>query len=402
MAVYAWCTLCRSREEICSQSDSHRAQGKILWRADFLLGGRYGRRIRKTYPSGVTKKEVETYEAIAIADFARSKVLPQTGTKSKMLFPDVLDKYVDEQVSLYVKGAKREAHQFFKAREYWGNRPISSITGEDGSNYVIRRLKDKVKDQRKQIPGLEPRNLPSIKKTTVNRELGALKVFFSWCVTHKYILESPFSEVKKFEVKKSKKKPLSEKEIELLKQTAVETFKDPDLADIIDVGIDTGFREANLRDLGPKCVVGDRVWAFDAKSGDDYSVPLTARTKAIIQRRATSGEVRFLNFKNFKKRWNRLIQACGLYLSRGNPDNITLHSLKHTFVKRCLERGIPAQYVSKWANHHSVDFTLEHYWNPSDQDEAEQIRKLEAASRVDTSMTPKLSLESNSHQNRSI
>lgn len=360
MAVKGWCKLCRAREEQCSLPDSHRAQNKIVWRASFRLGGRYGQQIRKVFKPGISKKDAETYEAIAVADYARGKFLPRAGSKSKMLYADFLDLYIETHVAVSMKGAKFEKYRFAQSRLMWGARPISAIQFEDAEKYILGRLKN------------------GVLKSSVNREIAAHKVAFNWAVQHEYLIESPFSKIKKFKETRMKKRWLSNEEILLVLSTA-EQLKDFDMVDTVIVAIDTGFRDANLRGLEARNLTGERVWAIGTKSGNDYSVPMTGRVKDTLSRLSkVRGHGKLLNFVNFRKRWHRLVEAAGLYRPERHPDNVTVHTLKHTFVTQCLERGIPVEVVSKWANHHSVDFTVKHYWHPSEKHESEQIKKLEA------------------------
>ena len=60
-----------------------------------------------------------------------------------------------------------------------------------------------------------------------------------------------------------------------------------------------------------------------------------------------------------------------------NIQNVTIHSLRHTFATNCLEANIPIKQVSEWLGHSSIEITLNTYTHINTKFELENKRKLD-------------------------
>lgn len=350
--VYAWCVKCLARENLCTNAESHRAQNQLRWRVDFYLGGRHGKRVRQTMKEGVTKKEAEKYEHLSIADYERSQILPVVSQKSKMKFKEFIDVYFKEHVIRYLKGAVEEEYRLRFLMNMWKDRPLHSIKHEDGELYIGKRLEE------------------GIAKTTINRELVSIKSMFNWAVDNGYVAKNPLLKVKRFKVDVIRIRWLDDQEIELLKE-GCRKLKDFDLEDLIVVGLNCGFRDANLKALTPKSILGNRLQALKTKSGKPYDVPISdvlqERLDKLIRMRAPKA---LLNFRNIRSRWDQLIKFVGLHKPKRDPNNVTIHTLRHTFAAQCLRRRVPLNVVCEWLGHYSIEFTRKHYGHlcPKEED----------------------------------
>ncbi|MDR3216258.1 MAG: tyrosine-type recombinase/integrase, partial [Clostridiaceae bacterium] len=61
---------------------------------------------------------------------------------------------------------------------------------------------------------------------------------------------------------------------------------------------------------------------------------------------------------------------------------ITVHSLRHTFITRCAERGIHPKAAQKWVGHADPKLTTEVYTHINGDFEAEQIEILNGRKKV--------------------
>jgi len=57
-------------------------------------------------------------------------------------------------------------------------------------------------------------------------------------------------------------------------------------------------------------------------------------------------------------------------------ENITIHSLRHTFVTRCIEKGIKLTTIQKWVGHSSIKITSDIYGEIQTEFEREELDKL--------------------------
>ncbi len=57
-------------------------------------------------------------------------------------------------------------------------------------------------------------------------------------------------------------------------------------------------------------------------------------------------------------------------------ETFCLHSMRHTFATRALERGIPPKVVQSYLGHSTIDVTMNIYTHVTAELEREEIRKL--------------------------
>lgn len=338
--VYQWCTQCLGRD--CANESSHRAQRLLQYRADFRIGGRFGKRIRKMFDN---KKDAEAYQYVTLADFKRGTFLPVD--KSPVSFEEFYKDYEEKHIIRHMKGAREEKYRLGSFRAMFNKYPMTQF---------------KLKDWDKYLPVLEQKN----SKVTINRYLTSIKIMFNWAVKNKYIKENPFTEVRKFKVDDVRARWLDDGEIEkILAQCTMQ--KDLDLRDILVFALNTGFRRANLERVTAHDIFGQRVQATRTKSGKPYDVPINQESATLINRLVLarpSGPL--LNFKNFRKRFDAVV----------TDSSVTLHTFRHTFAAQCLKRGIPIDRVCKWLGHHSMEFTRSRYGHLSPNQEHIEINLL--------------------------
>lgn len=342
--IYKWCVDCGGRT--CYQEDSHRAARAIQYRADFMLGGRYGKRIRKLF---FTKKDAESFEYITLADYKRGTYLPRD--TSKTLVNEFIDQYLDKQARVYMKGFKEEEYRLKAFREMFGSRPLNSITQGDWDRYLKTHISDKA-------------------KTTFNRELTSLKTMFKWGVNNSYLKMNPFTNSKKFKEEVIKVRWLNDAEIQNI-LTECTKQGDLDLRDILVVALNTGFRLANMVHLTANDINNQRIEAKKTKSGKAYQVPINKELANVLNRlisRHSTGPL--LNFSNIKKRFRMVV----------TDPTVSLHTFRHTFAAQCLKRGIPIDRVCAWMGHHSMEFTRAHYGHLCPSQESIEIELLNLGS----------------------
>lgn len=324
--IYIWCVECGGRK--CFQENSHRASRAIKYRADFMLGGRYGKRMRQLFS---TKKDAEAFEYVTLADFKRGTFLPKD--TSKTLTNAFVDEYIEKRVKVYMKGCIPEEYRLKAFRDRFEVRPLNSLSLADWEKYVKERLEK------------------GISKTTINRELTGIKTMFKWGVDNGYLKINPFNKAKKFKEEVIKVRWLNDAEIQSVLAECTK-LGDLDLRDIIVVALNTGFRKANLMQVTANDIIGNRIEAKKTKSGKAYQVPINRELANTLNRlvsRHSTGPL--LNFYGVKRRFRKVVK----------DSTISLHTFRHTFAAQCLKRGIPIDRVCAWMGHHSMEFTRAHY-----------------------------------------
>ncbi len=76
------------------------------------------------------------------------------------------------------------------------------------------------------------------------------------------------------------------------------------------------------------------------------------------------------NERQVQKEFKMICQELGF-------EKITIHSLRHTFVTRCIEKGIKLTTIQKWVGHSSIKITSDIYGDIQSEFEREELAKLD-------------------------
>lgn len=128
---------------------------------------------------------------------------------------------------------------------------------------------------------------------------------------------------------------------------------DHEMADLVTVLVDTGFRLSEALRLDHTCIneATNQVTTYVTKGGKPRSVPMTKRVQAVMRRRLGVTAFR-LSKDTAARRWAAARRA----LPEPMRD-IVLHSLRHTCASRLLAAGMDIYRVKAWLGHASVTTT---------------------------------------------
>lgn len=204
--------------------------------------------------------------------------------------------------------------------------------------------------------------------STVNREIGFLKAFFSKAAEWEYINKSPAARLKLF--KQSKRRVprfFTEEEVDLVlhKSKKISSY----LHLIILTGVETGLRKSELIHLSWKDINLDNLSIIvQAKSNwhpKDYeirSIPIGTELALELKKHKLKQEgiTRWVfptvygtvRRNNLGRDFKRLLKKCGLYEQR-----MGWHTLRHTFASHLVMKGTPLKTVSELLGHSSTRTT---------------------------------------------
>lgn len=189
---------------------------------------------------------------------------------------------------------------------------------------------------------------------TINRKLAALSKMLTIALHEGAILKRPH-----MERKKESEGRLEWWTVDMEKNALAwcEQMGRHDLADFIQVSIDTGMRISETLRVRKRDIDWDQgnglLFVWESKSGKSRSIPLTRRAAAIYKRRLDAEDRAFIMTKwTVTHWWRQMIEHIGAE-GMGTP-----HTLRHTFCSRLVQRGIPLKEVQELAGHSSLSVTM--------------------------------------------
>lgn len=299
------------------------------WRADFYVGGRGGRRVRKVFP---TKELAEAMER----DW---KLREFRGDLVQVREDILLFEFIERYVELYSPGKtdntrKLDGYIFAHIKEFFGNRTIRSIVAEDVEAYKATRLR-------------------SVKKRTVNRELDLLKSLMARGVEWAYVSKSPAEGVRRYKVDVEEPAFLTQEEgarLIVAVEGQMKTF--------VALALHTGLRKGELFALKWSDVGKGELRVRKSKGKRFRVIPLNVVAAGVLTRHPhhiTSPYV-FCGAKG--KPWVDVRKSFQTALDDAGLPHIRIHDLRHSFVSNLVMAGVDIRSVQELAGHASIATTM--------------------------------------------
>jgi len=202
--------------------------------------------------------------------------------------------------------------------------------------------------------------LDVVKPQTVTTELNCLHHFFRHAVSMKYITVNPTQEIQKPKAAK-KKTPrfLTKDEI-----TSLVAECSPNLGNIVTVLLNIGLRWGELQNLEWSDIdwknktVHVRVKENWSPKGDERRVPLNESAQTVLRDLPRRSNWIFStstgNHVRQQGTWTAFKKAC----QRAKLENVTLHTLRHTFASHLVMAGVDLTTVSKLLGHKDISTTM--------------------------------------------
>ena len=219
---------------------------------------------------------------------------------------------------------------------------------------------------------------------TINRRLVALRRYFKWAKQSRLCLDNPFDILEGYRVNEQKgvaPKWLDEKEQLALLRSVRQTDNRRDLA-IIQVLRRTGLRVSELVDLRlDDITIGERsgnVRVREGKGSKARQIPLSNDARQTLsgyleERKDRKEEKVFLGQRGpltEKGIWDVVKK----YAYKARLENVTTHTLRHTFGKNLVNVGTPLDQVAILLGHESIE-TVRIYVTPSEKDLEKAVRR---------------------------
>jgi integrase len=284
-----------------------------------------------------TKREAKQVEAMERHKIMNEvKLTPQEKT-AKMMLSEAINKVYDVRWK-HNKDASGSLERAELILKIMGDIAIGSI-GEGEVNGLIGHLEKKQRSA-----------------GTINRYLAALKTIL------KHFKQS-WDDIKLRKENKGRIRVLSPKEeaevLKLLRNAPNGNRRVyyPDVADLVEVLLDTGCRVSEILNLRFDDVNFETnlisIWVN--KGDRPRSIPMTSRVGRILSNRKATNPIMPFSINVFQadKVWIWVRKSLGLQ----DDKEFVIHALRHTCASRLVNRGIDLYVVKEWLGHSSIQVT---------------------------------------------
>lgn len=284
-----------------------------------------------------TKREAKQVEAIEKQKLMNEATMSPQERAAKMLLLDAVQVVYDAKWK-HGKDADRSHNRAKNMATLIGNVPLGAINDDVVSDLVAKL------EKKQALTG------------TINRYLAALKT----------ILKHNKQSVDHIKLRKERKgriRTLSRQEeesvIKLLRNTKHNNrrYFYPDVADLVEVLVDTGMRlnEALALNYDDVNFSANLISIWYNKGDRPRSIPMTKRVRSIMEARKISGAVKPFNLKDYQAenawRWARK------EMKLEKDTEFVLHALRHTCASRLVNKGIDLYVVKEWLGHSTIQVT---------------------------------------------
>lgn len=200
---------------------------------------------------------------------------------------------------------------------------------------------------------------------TRRRKLTSLKNFFQFLESENLIKNNPVKNIAMPKVKEKEPSYLTEVELRklmgIIKKDKSKHQKRNEL--IVTIFIETGIRISELVNLDVGDIdVKSKTIIVKRKGGQKQSIPINAKLarkiKQVYKNKETGEPLFFSSFKKriTQRRVGMLIQKY-LKLAGITKPNISVHSIRHSFCSRLLEKGVNLKTIQILAGHKNISTT---------------------------------------------
>jgi len=221
------------------------------------------------------------------------------------------------------------------------------------------------------------------KPATVNRKLSSISAFCEWARKAGLVSANPAEGIAQVDEVRPAPKWLNKNEQYALLRAVQEKGRKRDVA-LITLMINTGLRVSEVSKLTVDDIaISPRKGSVTVRGGKGEkfrTVPLNVDTRKAIQDYLKQADLEDRSHLFVSQRGGPL-QPSGIYylINRyaydARLEDVTPHTLRHTFGKNLVDAGVSLDRVAQLLGHESVD-TTRIYTTPSEQDLQREVEKI--------------------------
>ena len=222
-----------------------------------------------------------------------------------------------------------------------------------------------------------------LKPSTAKTKIGYIRSFFRWLITSRKV-DDITDPTQDFSIKcppiHRSRVLTDDEEARLMRY--IESQKNIEHSLILRLALFTGARISSICELTKSSLRNGRLYFYNVKCKKSYDYPIPIKDSETIRLfKCVSSMTTDKDGKLFLKPANIYANYLDRKLLRlfgkdSNGETISVHSLRHTFATKAIQRGVPAEIVSRLLDHSSPATTLRIYARHSDQQIEDAVDKI--------------------------
>jgi integrase len=324
------------------------------WYIDFYYEGK-----RVTERVGqVSKGVAEEKLSIRRSEAIRGEWKPK---RIQVAFSNFKEQYLEySKANKRPRTAQRDMVSLKPLQSFFGNKRLSDI-----SPFLVEKYKQK-------------RNADGLSVRTINIELACLRHMFNMAMKWGRAQKNPLAEVKLFKEPEGKDRILSPEEEKKLMDAIDQNKRAGHLKPVIMTALCTGMRKGEIFGLKWSNVdFQNRLITVEGtKSGYIRKIPMSAKLTEILGRvrKEARSEYVFADragqpYKNVRTAFDHALEKAGI-------ENLTLHSLRHTFGTRLGMKGVDLGTIQELMGHRDPKMT-KRYYHPTAEHKRKAVELLD-------------------------
>lgn len=202
----------------------------------------------------------------------------------------------------------------------------------------------------------------ALSETFINHNIYSLKVFLNWLEQTGQIKTNPISNLKFKRPKVNTREPLSQKEIQQLFESTINT---KEIA-LLHLFYSCGLRRTEAENLNTSDIhFGKKLlYIREGKGAKRRVIPMNERVKKELEdyynneRKKINNEAFILNRTSERMRGDSYNRALKEIIKRSEIEKeITLHHLRHSIATHLLENGLSIEFVRDFLGHSHLEAT---------------------------------------------
>lgn len=240
-------------------------------------------------------------------------------------------------------------------------KPVSAITTGDIKMFMYSQAENK-------------------SPSSMNTFMTPIKLFFSWLQNEEFIIKNPCASIKPMKEPKRMRKPLTEEQVEILRDCMLTRREKA----ILEFFLSTGCRLSEVLNVKVKELdFNNKTLLVIGKGNKERKVYFTERCKRALlnylKDRKDNCEYLFITdvrpYRKLSERgMQRIVKA--MKIKSGLDRNIHPHIFRHTFATHALRSGMKPEIIQQILGHEDVGITLKVYAKLAESDVEHSYRML--------------------------